>query len=177
MTSIASPYSAVAFVLSLSFIACLAVPWAMRLIIFGVLCARDVMLMPQAGRHIRSDEPQAFLMRDVGAACARTFGRIKRDGSGKVVFVYRPWLILPKRAVALPPENMVVAAGAMFPSLLCQSSEQEPGRRVAVFLPRYRSYEHQVASHLSVPGVRTASLLRKNSHRADKACGSAMADG
>ena len=44
----------------------------------------------------------------------RSFGRLAQDGAGGWLFLYRPWLVLPRHSVQLPPGEMAVLKGALY---------------------------------------------------------------
>jgi hypothetical protein len=142
-----------ALTITLAMASILTLPRALRFTIFAIVSALDVLLKPRGCRRVRSDEPHAFLTREIAGVPARTFGRLKRDGSGHIVFVYRPYLIFPKRAVIIPHGRVAAETGAVLPTLLYSAPGQDRHTMLAHLLPRYRSYEKAVVAHLTVSGT------------------------
>lgn len=85
----------------------------------------------------------AFTARVVEGVPVRSYGRVDQDGTGRLVFRYRPWLVLPQRMLPLPAGGCAVGRELFFPSLV----ENEDGnvRTWLVFPPRYRTHELTVA--------------------------------
>jgi hypothetical protein len=83
-----------------------------------------------------------------------------RSESGEVTFVYRPWLVLPARAMRLAPGSVAVAKGVLFPSLLHATEAGERRAMLVMFLPRYRSHEQTIAAHFEIAEIVDSPLLK-----------------
>lgn len=142
------------------FVAALLAPWAFRLTVFGTLFGFDVLLPTRARRLAQPTEPHAFLARPVAQAPVRTYGRLRRHSSGSVTFAYRPWLVFPERSVTIPPGNVAIGRGLLFPSLLHRIDPLQRHRLVVMFLPRYRSQEETIASHFAIVEIQDRPLLK-----------------
>jgi hypothetical protein len=159
VASLIHPYLGGAVSLVILVIAGLLAPWAFRLTVFGTLFGLDVLLPSRGRQSIRTTEPHAFLGRKVADTPVRTYGRLTRARDGSVTFTYRPWLLFPDRSVALPPGNVAITRGVLFPSLL-QGVDQQRKRIVIMFLPRYRSHEQAIASHFEIVDVQDSTLIK-----------------
>jgi hypothetical protein len=154
-----NPYAGEVVSLLIIFIASLLASWAFRLTVFGTLFGLDVLLPRRARRRACPTEPHAFLAHALAGVPVRTYGRLVRDPPGEVTFVYRPWLILPRRTVPLPSGQVCVAKGLLFPSLLHQVNP-ERRRMIVMFLPRYRSQETAIASYFQIAHVEESRLMK-----------------
>lgn len=159
VSSLINPYLGAAVSLVILFIAALLAPWAFRLTVFGTLFGLDVLFPSRGRRSIRTTEPHAFLARKLADTPVRTYGRLTRAIDGSVTFTYRPWLLFPARSVTIPPGNVAIAKGILFPSLL-QSLDQQRKRIVIMFLPRYRSHEQAIAAHFEIVDIQDSTLAK-----------------
>ena len=159
-SSFISPYLGAAVSLCILFVAGLLAPWAFRLTVFGTLFGLDVLLPGRGRRLVRATEPHAFLARAVADAPVRTYGRLTRATDGSVTFTYRPWLVFAERSVTIPPGNVAIAKGLLFPSLLHSIDDQQRHRIVVMFLPRYRSHEQSIATHFEIVDIQDSPLIK-----------------
>ena len=130
--------------------------WAFRLTIFGTLFCWDFF----TGRKKRfQPQPAANWLFSGGSlkgAPIRTYGRlINQPENGRVVFTYKPWLILPERTVDVPFSEPHVGKGLFFSSI-CDGE-----RTLFLLPPRYRDHEEQVAALYQFSGgVKDAGLMK-----------------
>lgn len=132
--------------------------WSFRLMVFGGVLATDLLTM----RH-RREEPdparvRAFTVGRLGRARARTYGRILASETG-ICFSYRPWLVLRRRQVELPPGSYYLGRGILCP-ILRLTQEGERPLAVLRLPPRYRCHEEHLVPMLSLAGVEDMPLLR-----------------
>lgn len=158
ISSFIDPYLGAVVSLVILFIAGLVASWAFRLTVFGTLFGLDVLWPSRGRRSIRPTEPHAFLARKLAGAPVRTYGRLIRASDSSVTFKYRPWLLFPERSVTIPPGNVAIAKGLLFPSLL-QNLDRQRRRIVVMFLPRYRSHEQAIASHFEID-IQDSTLVK-----------------
>ncbi|MSU36690.1 MAG: hypothetical protein EXS36_16650 [Pedosphaera sp.] len=130
--------------------------WALRLLVFGHVFAWDSVSL----RHTRfapvGKAHPAFLARKCSGLARRTFGRIFRDDAGGLMFVYRPWLVLPERSVPLPVGRYVVGQGLLYPSLRFAGMLDKGDW--AWFPPRFRGHEAELSRALRLEAVRPVGL-------------------
>ncbi len=155
-----SPFLGAAVSLVIILVAALVAPWAFRLTAFGAIFGLDILFRERGRRRAQPAEPHAFLVREIARTPVRTYGRLTRAADGAVAFSYRPWLILPRRSLAIPAGDTAVAKGVLFPSLLHRAGESERHGILLMFLPRYRSHEHSIASHFGIGEVVESPLAR-----------------
>lgn len=160
LSSLISPYLGAAVSIVILLLASLIAPWAFRLSFFGTRLACDIVLPGRSRRRLRPTEPHAFLARRLAGLPARTSGRLVRTEEGNVAFIYRPWLVMPRRSVAIPPGSVAISKGLLFPSLLHRLDDQQRMKVLVIFLPRYRSHESSIAAHLSIVEVQDSKLAR-----------------
>ena len=159
-SSFISPFFGAVVSLVILFAAGLIAPWAFRLTVFGTLFGLDVMLPGRGRKLVRATEPHAFLARKVAAVPVRTYGRLTRGEKGEVTFSFRPWLILPERSITIPAGSVAIAKGVLFPSLLHASEDQKRRVILVIFLPRYRSHEHSIASHFEILDIEESPIMK-----------------
>ncbi len=83
----------------------------------------------------------------------RTYGELRPDGRGGLVFGYHPWLVLPKRKIAVPAGDKVVGKGLLAPVMVEAGGEHGEGGIVVRFPPRYLGHEEQLADRLGAQEV------------------------
>ena len=130
--------------------------WSFRLTVFGTVFASDLI----SGRVPSTDPTRpvpAFTTRALGGPPARTFGRVEPAGGGARRFRWRPWLVLPARAVALPAE-VAVRRSFLAPTLFRLGGVREP--TLLRFPPRYRGQEELLRVHLGAREVRDGRIVR-----------------
>lgn len=154
------PFLGAALCLLLILIAAILAPTAFRLAVFGTMFATDTLLPWRARRHVAPSEAHAFAAHPISRATTRTYGRLIRAADGCVSFRYRPWLILPKRIIQLPPGKLSISTGVFFPSVLHTPEGSEKSTRILYLLPRYRSHERSIAKHLEISDIRDSSLSK-----------------
>jgi hypothetical protein len=140
-------------------VAWLVAGWAFRLMIFGSLFSWDFLTF--RSRRFRVSEKgdnklfSSNTLTNQGVPM-RTYGVLKREpASGKIVFRYRPWLVLPERALDVRLEDAAVGKGLFISSI--QSGETT----AFVLPPRYRGHEEAMVTAYALPGgVRDAGLLK-----------------
>jgi len=151
------PYVGAAFGLLVLLAASLVAGWAMRLTVLGSVFARDL-LFPPAGLDFSSGV-RAFAGRGLAGPPLRSYGRLEREPSGARRFVWRRWLIGPRRRVDLAPaESIAVRRGALSPTLFRLGGIREPS--VARLPPRYKGSEERVAESVGAVEVQDGRLVR-----------------
>lgn len=126
--------------------------WSLRLSHFGWVFIWDFF----TGRSKRF-KPDAvankmFLSRKLNKVPARTYGKLCRDGNGKLVLQYRPWLILPQRTVELPAGKYEAGRGLMYSEIL--RVEGDDTKTVILLPPRYRGHEVELVKIYGFAGSR-----------------------
>jgi hypothetical protein len=97
-----------------------------------------------------------FLARQLSKVPARTYGALLRDEQGSLVLQYRPWLVLSKRDLELPPGSYAIARGLFYSQIM--RVEGHGLAAVILLPPRYRGHEEELVSMYGLVGVRDAGL-------------------
>ena len=152
------PYFGAAIGFVILFIAWLIAGWSFRLTVFGSVLSWDYL----TGRDGSADPAQAplraFAQRGLKGVKARSYGRLEWNAAGPWIFRYRPWLVLPKRSIPLPPGEMAVLRGAISPLLVRQGALR--AQTLVRFPPRFRTREVELAARLGVSEVLEGRIVR-----------------
>jgi hypothetical protein len=130
--------------------------WAFRLLIFGNAFAWDLISFRRRRFKPDLDGNTAFLARSFQGAPVRTLGKLEKSGAAKLMFRYRPWLILPERTVELPDGRYAFGRGVIYPALIHLSPDGE--RDLASFPPRCRGHENQLAAIYDAAEIRDTGI-------------------
>ena len=86
----------------------------------------------------------------------RTYGRLVNEPeNGKLVFAYKPWMVLPEKTVTVTMNAPSVGKGLFF------STVRDGERTAFVLPPRYRGHEEAVVRIYRLEGgVQDAGLLK-----------------
>ena len=133
--------------------------WSFRLMVFGAVFSRDV-LLGRSGAPA-DDGVWAFASHGMRAVPPRSYGILRRQPAG-LELTYRRWLVLPARTVRVSPEHVEVAAALLGPVVV---RVKDPGpyetlEQLFRLPPRYRGAEAKVAASLGSLRVRDVALLK-----------------
>lgn len=136
--------------------------WSFRLLVFGTVMVSDLLFgRKSTPEEVRENGMRAFLARSFQGMPARSRGRIEVDAAtGQVVFIRRPWLVLPARKTALPVEGLVLCKGLLHPSLGQRGAPDVRLKRLCYLLPRYRGAEDSIAARLRCTETLDSALIR-----------------
>ena len=155
-TAFANPWLGAVWALILIGIAYFMAGWSFRLSHFGLVFIWDIVTLRS---HRFRPDPSAnrmLLARRINRIPARTYGTLRRDEKGSLVLQYRPWLVLPKRSLALPEGQYTVGRGLFYSQIL---RVEERGLAAVLLLPpRYRGHEDELVAIYGLAGVREAGL-------------------
>lgn len=154
-----APWLAAALCLVIIVIAAFLAPAAMRLMIFGARYAADILLPWRARRKATPDEPHAFTLGGFAGIPSRTGGRLVLLENGTLAFRYRRFCVLDVRTIPLTDDRHHIEKGVLSPSLVHRAGEKDQ-RKLLLFLPRYRTHEQTIATHLNLHGVREHAVAR-----------------
>jgi hypothetical protein len=129
--------------------------WAFRLTIYGSIFCWDFFTLRRARYKVRPDENKMFAGGNLPDVPARTYGKLRQTDSA-VVFVYRPWLVLPERTVTLADREPSRSAKG------CSSPPCITGKEETYFIlpPRYRGHEEKLVKTYGWGGVQPAGLRK-----------------
>ncbi len=141
-------------------IAWLVAGWAFRLMVFGWLFCWDTFTFRRRRFSLLADGNKLFLGRKLDGAPLRTYGRLGQGADEKLVFKYRPWLVLPEREVAVPREGLVVGRGVFYSEVLGHDETADKVRTLLLLPPRYLGHEELFARTYHIGGTCEVGLRR-----------------
>jgi hypothetical protein len=154
MAASVHPYVGAAFGLLVLLAATLVAGWAFRLLVYGWVFTGDLL----GGRVDDANAPvAAFAARGLAGPAARAYGRIEVGAASDRRFVWRPWLLLPRRSVAIPGQ-VAIRRGALSPVLIALGGVREPV--LARFPPRFKGLEESLGHRLGATEIRDGRLTR-----------------
>jgi MFS family permease len=130
--------------------------WSFRLTVFGTLFCWDFFTLRKRRFKPAPAENRLFSGGALKGVAVRTYGRlINQPEYGKLVFAYKPWLVLPEKTVDVKLTAPHVGRGLFF------SSIRDGDRTVLLLPPRYRGHEEEIAAIYKLEGgVKDAGLLK-----------------
>ncbi len=154
-----NPWIGAALSLVVVLVAYLVAGWAFRLTVFGAVFSWDFFTFGKGRCQIRAGADHPLFSSNTLASQGvpmRTWGRLRHEPeNGKLVFRYRPWLVLPERTLEVKTTAPAIGKGLFFSTL------QDGERTAFVLPPRYRGHEEDfAAAHGLEGGVRPAGLLK-----------------
>jgi hypothetical protein len=155
-TAFANPWLGAVWALVIIVISYLVAGWSFRLSHLGLAFVWDFV----TGRRGRFKPDKAankmFLSRRINEAPARTYGRLARDDQGRLVFHYRPWLVLPARSLVLPEGKYEAGRGVFYSELL--HVEGNAAKTLILLPPRYLGHEDELVIIYKLAGTREVGL-------------------
>lgn len=159
ITAMLNPWISAALSLVVILVAYLVAGWAFRLTVFGAIFSWDFLTF-RKGRFQVAEKGENLLFSSntltKQGVPMRTYGRLRHEPeNGKIVFRYRPWLVLPERTADVTLSSAAVGKGLFI------SSIQDGENTAFVLPPRYRGHEDAVVRAYAIEGgVRDAGLLK-----------------
>jgi len=127
----------------------------------GFVFSTDFLLWRKPGNIDAAAGIPAFITRAAGKRwklSARLYGRLRRGPGDALFFLWRPWLIGPRREVDLgPPKMFQCGSTLLYPVVL------EGGKKPLLLFrlpPRYRRKAQAIADALDLRGLRDVSIVR-----------------
>jgi hypothetical protein len=163
ITALISPHLGLLFCLGLIVVSCLIFGWALRTAVFGTVFALGLlraMLFDVQDKPNPGESVPAFSMR-VHKVPRRTYGRLRTEQDGTLMFGYRRLLIGPERKVPVGnAPSFEVGQGLLFPSVI--EPIESAGKHKIVFrlLPTHRGAEESVRACLELAQVRDIRFAR-----------------
>ncbi len=168
VTALANPWIGAAWALVLIIIAYFIAGWSFRLSHFGLVFTWDFFTFRSSRFTPNPAVNRLFLGRKITGVPARTYGRLSKDEKGNLILKYRPWLVLPERALVLPEGKYFVGRGAFFSEI--QELQTDNTRTALLLPPRYRGHEEELARIYGLSGVSDVGL-RAAMNWIKEACG------
>ncbi len=136
--------------------------WSYRLFTFGFLFGADFLgfcanFFKEKRQNTTMEEKNgilAFTGEGIVRPKNRSLGRLYKNESGDLEFIYYPWLILPSRHISLDKENTVVVRGKIFNVIGKRDSSTEKNQTLFTLPPRYRGKEDSLGTYLELPIIK-----------------------
>jgi hypothetical protein len=157
-TSLANPYVGAAWAVVIILVSYFIAGWSFRMTVFGTVFAWDLVTFRHRRFRPAPERCWAFTARQIERAPVRTLGRLMRDDRGGLALHYRPWLVLPRRTLALPPGNRFVGRGLFYPEIRRRAGAEAEAE--LTLPPRYRSHEEELARLQQFDSVQDIGLRR-----------------
>jgi hypothetical protein len=133
--------------------------WSMRLMVFGNVFAWDLLTLRwRRFQPSAAGGDRAFTARRIEEVPVRTCGRMRRDERGRLMLDYRPWLVLPKRTLALAEGDFSVGRGLVYPEVL--HLKDGVARTLLTLPPRCLTHEEEIARLYGMAGVQDTGLIK-----------------
>jgi hypothetical protein len=132
--------------------------WSFRLMIYGSVFTWDFITRKRKRFTPSPNANWMFAARKIEKTPIRTYGKLIRDDKGQLIFEYRPWLFLQKRAQAIPAGKYAIGRGLFYPDFLVVEGEKT--KSLLTMPPRYKKHEEEVAQAYGITDVRDTGLLR-----------------
>ncbi len=159
-SAVIHPWLGAAVALVLVAIGVLMAGWSLRLMIFGMLMGRDLILDRRADATEAKEGAKAFLARRTNGVPVRTRGVVVLDELGRPRFEWRSGFLGPKSSMPLEESSLVMCKGLVNPSIAQRPDAESRPRSLLVLLPRYRGVEEALAAHLGCREVIDNALVR-----------------
>jgi len=127
--------------------------------VFGSVFTWDLGTFRKTRFRLEPEGNWVFTARAFGKTPIRTFGKLGRGPDGELVLRHRPWLVLPKRELALPPGKYAVGRG-LFYSEVIRLEDDASSSTTLTLPPCYRSHEHELSSIYMLAGVHDTGVVR-----------------
>jgi len=134
--------------------------WAFRLMVFGSVFTWDFLTLRHRRFQVLADGNRLFTAREVAGVPTRTYGRLYQEEQGRLLFKFKPWLVLAERTVEVPRAGLVVGKGVFYSEVL--GFEKAPDKLVTLLLlpPRYRGHEELLARTYHISGTCDVGLRK-----------------
>ena len=153
------PWAGAAFGLGLLAGCALVAGWSFRLTVFGSVLSWEFLSGKAGAGDPLRERLTAFAGKGLGGPPVRTLGRLEPDADGSWLFRWRPWLVLPARAVRVGEgSGLALVRGALTPRLVRTGPAREAV--LARFPPRFRGREPALAGRLGARDVRDGRIVR-----------------
>jgi hypothetical protein len=141
-------------------VAWLMAGWAFRLMVFGTEFTWDFFTFRRRRFQLLADGNKLFTGREIEKVPMRTYGRLYQEADGKLVFKFRPWLVLPERSVEVPREGLVVGKGVFFSEVLGFDKAADKTDTLLLLPPRYVGHEELFARTYHISGTCDVGLRK-----------------
>lgn len=134
--------------------------WAFRLMVFGTEFTWDFFTLRHRRFKLLADGNKLFTAREISGVPMRTYGRLHQEADGRLLFKFRPWLVLPERTIEVPRDGLVVGRGLFFSEVLGFDKAADRLRSLLLLPPRYRGHEEMFARTYRISGTCDVGLRK-----------------
>ena len=140
------------------FFAWLCAGWAFRLTVFGTIFCWDFFTLRRARFRPAANDNWLFSARNLAGVPPRSCGRLHREADGRLVFSFRPWLVMRPRTVEVPTTGLAVGRAVIYSAIIARAQ----GVESTLFLlpPRYQGHAADLAHAYNIPDVVDIGLRR-----------------
>lgn len=132
--------------------------WSFRLMWFGGVFTWDFITFRRKRFQPAANDNWMFTARQLEKTPIRSYGKLHKDEAGRLTFVYKPWLFLPERKLAVPDVKLAVGRGLFYPEIM--ALEVEKTKSLFLLPPRYKKHEDEIAGIYGIQEVRDVGLLK-----------------
>lgn len=151
ITSLINSTVGLAWAAIIILVAWLVAGWSYRLTTLGMVYLWDLFTFRRKRFTPDPRTNSVFLGRRLEKVPVRTYGRIEPAEQNRLVFRYKPWMVLPEKQLLLPAGTYAVGRGLISSDVV---QLQDQGMQEILLLPpRYRSHEEQLAKIYGMNGV------------------------
>ncbi len=156
-TALMNPWIGAAWALGIIIVSYFIAGWSFRLSHFGIVFIWE--FLSRRCKRFTPDNTvnRMFLARKINKVPSRTYGKLTRDASGKFIFEYHPWLVLPQRTLVLPADGQYAVGKGLFYSEILHING-DVTRSALLLPPRYRGHEEQLVNIYRFVDVRDTGL-------------------
>lgn len=155
-TSMMNPWIGALWALVIIVISYFIAGWSFRLTHFGAVFTWDYFTRRRKRFTPDPITNKVFLGCKTNKVPARTYGRLCRDGQGKLVLRYRPWLFLPQRTLEIPDGKYEAGRGVFYSEVV--RVEGDEAKTAMLLPPRYLGHEEQVVKIYGFAGTREVGM-------------------
>jgi len=134
--------------------------WAFRLMVFGTVFSWDFFTLKHRRFRVLADGNKVFTAREIAGVPLRTWGRLHQAADDKLLFKFKPWLVLRERAVEVPREGLVVGKGVFYSEVLGFDQKSDKNATLLLLPPRYRGHEELFARTYHISGTCDVGLRK-----------------
>jgi hypothetical protein len=153
----ANPWVGALIALAVILFAWLVSGWAFRMMVFGWVFCWDTITFRKKRFKPGAKENWAFAARKIGKTPVRSYGRLIKEDSGKLVFAYKPFHVMAERRIDVPPGTYAVGNAILYPSL--EQVHGEETKTMFNFPPRCNSHEAELGKIYNCE-VRDVGLIK-----------------
>jgi hypothetical protein len=127
------------------------------MMVFGWVFCWDTITFRKKRFKPGAKENWAFAARKIGKTPVRSYGRLIKEDSGKLVFAYKPFHVMAERRIDVPPGTYAVGNAILYPSL--EQVNGEDTKTMFNFPPRCNSHEAELGKIYNCE-VRDVGLIK-----------------